>query len=173
MRNAGHTAETPSWSGPTAETQRSRGRRGPRRADGQPEEAAGTLARKPHGARLMYQVGQRRHSVAQAATQAARSLVHWAKREKRETTPRRGQPHRAEKKQNKRHRPKGPCVGVEGASFSKLVEKRERRSAANPPTTAESQLEARPRRPHSAGRPGYAAERPKRRRRWGRRGRAA
>ena len=88
-----------------------------------------------------------RHAVAQAATQAARSFVHWAKREKRETTPRRGQPHRAERKTKQ----KGPNVGRTKPSHSQIAPEREG-GFANPTTTAESRMEARPGKPHSAGR---------------------
>ena len=63
-------------------------------------------------------------------------------------------------------------VSDEAVSFSKLLREREA-DLPNPTTTAENQLEARTRRPRGAGRPGYAEERPKRRLRRDRRGRAA
>ena len=70
------------------------------------------------------------------------------------------------KRQNKRHGLEGPGVG-RGRLFSKLLRERET-DLTNPTTTAEGQLEARPRRPRSAGRPGCAAGGAKRRRRRGR-----
>ena len=60
-----------------------------------------------------------RHAVAQAATQAARSFVHWAKREKRETTPRRGQPHRAKEKIKQKTRARTHSRVTAEVSFSK------------------------------------------------------
>jgi len=85
-------------------TQRSRGWRGRATPTASPKGPRATLAWKAPGARLKYQVDQRHTRGPQAAPQAARTLVHWAKREKRETTPQRGQPHRAEEKTKQKTR---------------------------------------------------------------------
>ena len=90
-RNTAH-GRKPSWNGPRLKTQRSRGWWGRATQKASPTRPRATLAWKAPGARLKYQVDQRHTRGPQAAPQAARSLVHWAKREKRETTPQRGQP---------------------------------------------------------------------------------
>ena len=85
------TAEKPSWNGPRLRTQRSRGWRGRATPTASPKGPRATLAWKASGAGLKYQVDQRHTRGPQAAPQAARTLVHWAKQEKRETTPQGGQ----------------------------------------------------------------------------------
>ena len=108
-----------------------------------------------------------RHAGTQAAPQSAQSLVHWAVREKRETTPRRSQPHREERKHKTKTRARGlQCQIGRSRLFLRLMRERGAESDfgesdydGRKPAAGEAE------KTHSTGRPGHVTERPKRRRR--------